>query len=143
MSARPAAKARSRTAARRQAWRSSSVRVRLISTSGSSLVDRLLAGVEDAIVHGDELPPVGLRAQRQLQHAKLIEPRVLAVGRVLRSPLQLTPAGADDEFAEACGIGDLVGPLRREALVVMRVAIEHQLAPCRVQLVEEPARLLR
>src|SRR4029078_13270025 len=102
----------------------------------------LLAGVEHAGVDVDELPLVGVGTEGELEHPELVEARVFAVGGVLGAAGPLAAPGADDELPEALRIGNLVGPLRREALVMVRVAVEHHLAARGVELVEEPARLL-
>src|ERR1700709_1907445 len=82
-------------------------------------------------------------SQRELEQAELIEPCVFAVRRVLGPPLQLASTRADDELTRTARIGHLIGALRREALVMMRVPAQDQLGPYGIQLIPEPSRLLR
>src|SRR5207248_1785061 len=90
-----------------------------------------------------EFPPVRFGTERELQQSVLVEARIFAVGRVLGPAGQLAPAGSYYELARSLRIGNLIGPLRREPLVVVGVPVQDELRTRRVHLVQEPARLLR
>ena len=58
-------------------------------------------------------------------------------------PVSRRPPVPTMNCREPVRIGNLIGPLRREAFVVVGVAVQHQLGARGIHFVQEPARLLR
>ena len=81
-----------------------------------------------AALNGHELPFVALRVQRELEHSQRIVLKHLAVGCLPNERGEVGAPCSDDKRADAAHVVTLtVCVLRREALVVVRVAAQDQL----------------
>src|SRR6476620_10434077 len=83
----------------------------------------------------NELPVVARRVQRQLQDPESIGVDDLAVRNRGADRFVLSPARTDDDLADSVHDRVLIRVLRREALVLMVVAVEHYVGTGVVQVV--------
>src|SRR3954453_3957659 len=83
---------------------------------------------------GNKLPVVAGRVQRQLDDAERESIAHLAVGDWCAERVVILAARADNELANAArGVGYAGGILRRETLIIMGVAVDHQLGASIIQ----------
>src|SRR3954452_6192824 len=95
-------------------------------------------GVGERAVAGDELPVVGARMQRELQHAVRGAVVNLAVRLDRAEAVQAGPAGSYHELPDALGrVRTALRVLPREALVLVVVAVEHHRRVGRIERIPE------
>src|SRR3954452_16840821 len=113
---------------------------RLESLDGK-LVTAGRAGIrERAAGDGDELPGIARRVQRHLQNSPGAVVADLAVrDRWSERAAVAGAAGAGDDLADTVRVGDTARALRCEALVVVLVAVEHDVCVSGVEVVPDRA----